>query len=172
MVKVLLLNASYEPLNLISRERAIKLMFLEKIQVIVESSEEWRSVTMAIKVPSVVRLLEYVKHRKYTKIRFSRRNVLIRDDFTCQYCAKEFPADKLTMDHVVPRAQGGKTEFTNIVTACRPCNLKKDDKRLHHTGMKLIKRPKEPQMILLTMRIARYKKVPQEWQQFMLQYNK
>ena len=172
MNNVLLLNASYEPLNIISVKRAFKLWALGKVIFIEESDEEWNSVHLVIKMPLVVRLVNMVKHKKYIKPRLSRRNFYIRDNFTCQYCGEKKKSNDLTMDHVHPRAHGGQTTWGNVVTACRPCNQKKDDRTYTEAqeilGMELINgKPKRPDMMLLSVRLKYGYNVPDAWGTYM-----
>ena len=103
-------------------------MFLDRVHV-VESYPDWviRSERLTINVPSVCVTKEYFKFKKAVK--FSRRNLYLRDMYQCQYCGDVFDFEDLTIDHVVPRADGGKTTWENCVTACKPCNHSKGDKR-------------------------------------------
>src|SRR5210317_369217 len=124
MERVLLLNATYEPLRVISWKRAITLLTLDKVEVLETYDCVVRSVTLAIRLPAVVRLIHLVRFRKHT-IRFSRENIYIRDKYQCQYCAGSMNASDLTYDHVIPKSMGGKTAWENIVTCCLTCNKKK-----------------------------------------------
>ena len=141
----LVLNASFEPLNIISWERAIQLLFQGKVEVLEESGTEVRSVTQTIRVPAVLRLLKFIPlaNRQQT-VRFSRANVFLRDKFRCQYCEKRYPKTQLTLDHVIPVVQGGKKTWENIVTSCRPCNQKKGGRTPKQAGFTLVKKPKRP----------------------------
>ncbi len=122
--KTLLLSQSYEPIKVISWQRAITLLFLGKVEVVEEYGDAVRSVTFIIKIPSVVRLLRAFR-RHHRPVKFSRVNIYARDGYACQYCGDKLGVDELTYDHVVPRSQGGRTEWTNIVTACHDCNRRK-----------------------------------------------
>ena len=129
---VLLLNAdaqplSYLPLSTISWQNAVKAMFAEKIHVIRNYEGRFlRSANLSIPMPSVVMLNTY--HRQPSQAKFTRRNVYIRDDYQCQYCGDNFGYDDLTLDHVIPKSKGGKLGWTNTVSACGPCNVKKGSK--------------------------------------------
>jgi len=132
MTSVLLLNMDFcpisiLPLSVIGWRQAIKLVFLDKITVLHEY-EDWKihSPTMTINVPAVAVTREYFNTKKI--VRLSRRNIYLRDLFTCQYCEEVFPVSDLSLDHVKPKAAGGKTEWENIVTACESCNSKKGSK--------------------------------------------
>lgn len=128
----LLLNANWQPisilpLSVIGWQEAIKLLFMDKVLVI-EEYDNWvvHSPSQHIKVPAVCVTKGYFNSKKV--VRFSRRNLYMRDLFKCQYCAETFEFKALTIDHVVPRASGGKTTWENCVTACKPCNHKKGSK--------------------------------------------
>lgn len=145
MEHTLLLNATYEPLQVVSWKRAIRMLFQEKVEVVEHYSREVRSVSMALPVPSVIRLLYYVRvRRQHARIKFSRANLFARDRFQCQYCGIRRPFSELTYDHVVPVAQGGRKTWENIVTSCVPCNRRKRDRLPHEADMKLRSRPTVP----------------------------
>ena len=140
---VLVLNASYEAINICNLKRAIVLIFKGVACAEEETDHEISSPSLVIKVPAVIRLLKYVRI-PYKAVRFSRKNVLLRDRYTCQYCNKEFPPALLTLDHVIPTSQGGKTQWENLVTACKACNTKKGNRRPPEAGMQLLRKPKSP----------------------------
>src|SRR3954464_5492148 len=99
----LVLNASFEPLHVVSWQRAIQLLFQGKVEVVEESEQEVRTVRFTIKVPAVLRLIHYVPLKKKKHIvRFSRANIFLRDNHVCQYCGREFGKSQLTLDHVTP----------------------------------------------------------------------
>lgn len=138
MSDTLVLNAdglplSVVPLSTLTWQESIKLMFLDRIDILAEYSD-WavNSPSTSIAIPSVVLLRDYVKVSR--GIKFSRHNVLLRDNFTCQYCEADFRQERhlLTLDHVVPRYHGGKTTWSNVVAACMSCNLEK----AHFTNVK------------------------------------
>jgi 5-methylcytosine-specific restriction endonuclease McrA len=124
----LVLNAdfrplSYFPLSLWSWQDTVKAVFLERVNVVSEYDRVARSPSWEVRVPSVISLKAYVSMSR--RPAFTRFNVFLRDAFSCQYCGGDFPTELLTFDHVVPRSRGGKTLWTNVVTACEPCNLRK-----------------------------------------------
>jgi len=127
MNKVLVLNASYEPISFVSIKRAVVLLLKEKAEVIEASLERrLRAERATFPYPLVIRLVTYVPIPRFFNLPLSRRSLLSRDSYMCQYCGA---ADKpLTMDHVVPKSKGGKTEWTNVVAACVACNRKKGNK--------------------------------------------
>jgi len=136
--KVLLLNASYEPLNICSWRRALILLLKGKA----EKVEAYESlINETIHVPSVIRLRYYVVV-PYKELPFNRKNILHRDNHTCQYCGKI--SSSLTIDHIIPRSKGGKSTWENVVAACARCNSLKADKLLEDTGLKLRKKPAKP----------------------------
>ncbi len=145
MRHALVLNASFEPLHIVPWQRAIQLLFQGKVQVIEEFEQEIRTVSLAIKIPAVLRLVHYVhiQHKK-DLIRFSRANIFIRDRYRCQYCGEHFKKCSLTLDHVIPIVQGGAKCWENIVTACKPCNQKKGGRTPAQAHVSLIWTPKKP----------------------------
>ncbi len=141
-MKTLVLNASYEPIRIISWERAIYYLVLEKADTVTSYDKEIRSQTLTLKLPKVIKLKKYVKMaNQLTNMRYSKRNILLRDKMICQYCRKRCTASDATMDHVIPSSRGGKTSWTNIVTACHKCNNKKDNKTPSEAGMRLLNTP-------------------------------
>jgi 5-methylcytosine-specific restriction endonuclease McrA len=132
MSDCLLLNSNYEPisilpLSVIGWQHALKLYFLDRVTIL-ESYDDWviRSEHLTINVPSVLVTKEYFDNKKHVK--FSRYNMYLRDLFQCQYCGDTFDGEDLTIDHVLPRASGGKTNWENCCTACKPCNYRKGHK--------------------------------------------
>ena len=137
------MNASFEPLNVINWKRALKLVFLEKVEVLEESDQQVRSASHALRVPQVVRLLRFVGFRK-RDVKFSRQNIYARDKYRCQYCDAKLPIKDLTIDHVLPRSRGGGTNWENIVTCCKPCNRKKGGRTPEEAHYKLKRPPYKP----------------------------
>jgi len=166
--RVLLLNSSYEPVSLINAERAITLWFLGKVTIVSERDVTWRSVSVAIKVPSVVRLVNYIKGLggRRNIVKLTRKNVLLRDAYKCQYCGIQSGPDKLNIDHVVPKSQGGKSEWENLVASCIKCNNKKDCKTPKQAGMTLMKKPKKPEFLMFTLH-RHLKNVPEDWRSYL-----
>jgi 5-methylcytosine-specific restriction endonuclease McrA len=163
---VLVLNASFEPLNVINWKRALKLVLLEKVEVLQESDREVHSVSEAIRVPAVVRLVRFVRFRRWD-VKFSRDNIYTRDKYRCQYCGTLLPPKELTCDHVVPRSRGGGTEWTNIVTCCRPCNRKKGGKTPEEAGLHLIRKPRRPSWLLGFQTRFAVHNPPSAWRQYL-----
>jgi len=146
-METLVLTASYEPVARVSWKRAVTLLFDGKVEVIEEYEDRFvRSITLEIKMPSVIRFLRAVRARKQMP-KFSRENVYARDNGRCQYCAKKVPRQEATYDHVVPRALGGKTTWENVVICCVPCNQKKGARLAADVGMRLHSIPRRPRKL-------------------------
>jgi len=138
---VLVLNQDYSPLTVSSVQRAFLLIFLGKAELIeANKKKELRSITASYPFPSVVRIKQYV-NMPYKGVVMSRHNIFKRDNGQCQYCGT---TKDLTLDHVIPRSKGGKSTWTNLVTACKKCNSVKGDYSLEKAGMKLMTRPQKP----------------------------
>ncbi len=165
MDRTLLLNATFEPLGIVPWKKAITLVFLNKVEILSEYEREIKSVSRSMKLPAVVRLLRFV-HNHRNGLRFSRRNVLLRDDNTCQYCGKKFDPKLLTCDHIIPRSRGGTTEWSNIVTCCIYCNLKKGDKLPEEGNMFPRKRPGKPDHFYILRLNMGVKVLPETWKAY------
>ena len=145
MEQTLLLNATYEPLKIVHWQKAVTLWCQGKVEVIDVYDREIHAVSFSIKLPSVIRLLRYIKiKRRFDYVPFSRANIYARDDHRCQYCGESFPTSELTFDHVQPVAQGGRKDWENIVTACVMCNRTKGGRTRAEAGMHLKRVPKRP----------------------------
>jgi len=143
--RVLVLNQSYEPLMVIGAKRAVILLLNEKVDSLESYREKINSAYLSLQLPSVIRLRNYARIRR-KEIVLSRKNILKRDNHTCQYCgAKSVP---MTIDHILARKKGGGDSWENLVAACVPCNTIKGNKRLNEANMKLLKIPRKPTMIL------------------------
>lgn len=165
MERTLLLSQGYEPLTTISWQKAICLLTLEKCEIVEEYDHEVRSVFLTIRVPAVVRLLTRFRRGKQ-RVKFSRQNVLARDRWRCQYCGEKRPTADLTYDHVVPRAQGGRTCWENIVTACSICNAKKANRTPQQSGMRPLQQPFRPDWVpLFTIQLRG--PVPDQWASYL-----
>jgi len=141
---VLVLNATYEPINICVAQRAIVLI-LKGVATCEEAAPHYfHTPSFKIPVPSVIRLLHYIKIPHMREKPPTKKNVLIRDKNTCQYCGHRFPAQDLTLDHVIPRSKGGQTRWENLVACCRLCNTRKGDLSASKAGMTLLKTPREP----------------------------
>lgn len=142
--EVLVLNNDYEPLNVCNMRRAICLIYLGKADVLHSNSHDIGTINGVITSPSVVKLRYHVK-RPLPELRLSRRSILARDNFTCQYCGHT--ARELTIDHIVPKRMGGKSTWENLVCCCRKCNGKKSDKTLEQANMTPARTPRRPRYV-------------------------
>jgi 5-methylcytosine-specific restriction endonuclease McrA len=138
---VLVLNASYEPINICAARRAIVLVLKGLAMPEEENGHYLHAARLAMRVPSVIRLLEYRRIPHQTRA-LSRKNILLRDRNTCQYCGLVLPSGELTLDHVVPRSRGGSSTWENLVACCHTCNRRKGNHLLSETEMKLVKEPR------------------------------
>lgn len=166
MEHTLLLNATFEPLKVISWRRAMSLWCEGRVEIIETHAAEKRAVTFSFKVPSIVRLLRFVKVRNLHQVKFSRANIYTRDSFTCQYCAQSYEPEDLTFDHVVPVAQGGRRSWENIVTCCVSCNRRKDNRTPAQAGMTLKHQPRRPSATPQFRVTVGVRKMPESWRSF------
>jgi len=142
MRTVLVLNSTYEPLNVCSARRALVLMLKEKAEVVESSAAVYHSEHAAFALPHVIRLRSYVYVPRRNGTRLTRRAVFARDRHRCQYCGSD---RHLTVDHVVPRSKGGADAWDNVVTSCAACNRKKGDRLPQHVGLHLPRAPRAPE---------------------------
>ncbi len=149
--RVLVLNASYEPLQLISVRRAVVLLLQEKAELVEAATQKLRASAFSLDMPLVIRLVRYIKIPRRLRLPCSRRGVLARDHDTCQYCGEQPGRIFLTIDHVVPRSQGGQTVWDNVVTACRDCNHKKGGRTPDQANMTLRNKPRQPQYVAFAL---------------------
>ncbi len=186
MTKVLVLNKNFIPVSLTSWKKAIKLVYLERADVVDEeyrtySFNDWFELSQMIKEHPAgfiytprfkIAIPEIIALRFYDKIQFeepqlTRRNIYEHYGYRCCYCGKKFPTERLNIDHIIPRSRGGKTEWNNIVTSCIDCNFKKANKTPQEAGMKLLIPPSKPQRrIRLALVLNPQIKIPSSWQKF------
>ena len=157
---VLVLNRFYQPVNVTNVRRAICMMYIGAARALDHQYRlfdfpSWAALSaefgdetvgaanLRLRIPRVVVLQAYERVPK-GRIRFSRHNIFVRDDHTCQYCAKLLPRRQLNLDHVIPRSQGGKTNWENVVTSCIPCNFRKGARTPEQAGMRLVRLPHKP----------------------------
>ena len=139
---MLVLNATYEPVNVCTVRRAVVLLLKEKAELVERAERVLHSESTTMARPVVIRLVSYVRIPRDTHRRkITRRAVFARDDWTCQYCGAR---SQLTVDHVVPRSKGGGSTWDNIVASCAPCNRRKGDALPRQAGMRLNKQPRTP----------------------------
>ncbi len=166
MDRTLLLNMTFEPLGVLSWKKAVTLVYLDKVEVLKEYERQIKGVSASIRQPAVVRLRRLVRS-SHVGVKFSRRNIFLRDDHTCQYCGGKFDVGSLTWDHIIPRSRGGITEWTNVVTSCMACNLKKGDKLPDEVRMVPKKRPSRPNGFYLFMLNLDVKVAPDYWKDYL-----
>jgi len=186
--RVLVLNRCYLPIHITTIKRAISLLYMD-IAVGVDHEYQtysWdqllddtlpsekashfyylRTVTRDVPVPKVVVLNDFDK-RPPQSVKFSRGQVFIRDRYTCQYCSKDLPKQKLNIDHVVPRMAGGKTVWENVVTSCHPCNRRKGGRTPQQAGMALLSNPQRPNVSPLLTVLKNSNSV---WQPFLIAHS-
>jgi 5-methylcytosine-specific restriction endonuclease McrA len=138
--RALVLNASFEPLCVVSSRRALVLVLADKAELVHGTGRLFHSERVSVPEPSVVRLARYVRVPYQTRVALNRRAVFARDGHRCQYCG----AAAENIDHVIPRSRGGQHTWENVVAACRPCNSRKQDSLLHETTLILRARPAAP----------------------------
>lgn len=147
---VLVLNATFEPLSLVSVRRAVVLLLREKAEMVEATERMLCSSSRSLPEPLVIRLTRYVRlpHRSVPP---TRTAIMLRDAYTCQYCNGTPNRHELTVDHVHPRSRGGRHEWSNLVTACQACNHKKGSLLLEEAGMTLRRKPFEPTYVALVL---------------------
>jgi 5-methylcytosine-specific restriction endonuclease McrA len=161
--RVLVLNASYEPLNVCSVRRAHVLVWKGKAEVLESHGQPLRASTSTFTRPHVIRLVSYVRVPRGVTKRISRRVLFARDGWRCVYCGSG--GNRLTLDHVVPRSRGGMSVWENVVTSCAPCNLRKGDRLPHEASMVISKRPRPPAPVLF-IRLAT-PRIPLGWRPYL-----
>ena len=171
---VLMLNFSYEPLGVVSLQRAVRLLFANKAEVVHDAGRlirsarnRWTGEVAAFPLPSVVRLLYYVTHRRKT-VALTKKNVLLRDDYKCAYCSNK-GGSEMTVDHVQPSSRGGKSSWMNLVACCAQCNGRKRDRTPEEAAMALLRRPHVPRFIPFV--VVKRHTMPNEWWKYLGLYN-
>lgn len=163
--RTLVLSRGYEPIQIVSWQRAITLMALAKVDVVAEYDAVVRAVSLVIKVPAVIR--HRAAHRRHaTPVKFSRANIYARDNYRCQYCNKKCSIDELTYDHVVPRSQGGRTTWDNIVSCCYACNREKANRTPAAAGLVLRTTPSRPTWIRAVEIRVSARSIPDAWRDY------
>jgi 5-methylcytosine-specific restriction endonuclease McrA len=194
MENTLVLDTGYRPHRIVSWQRAAQLLHDGRAEVVELYDDVLRAISrevakslhvskqmlawfelgvdtnddnlFIVKMPAVIRLLNVVGRKK--SVKFSRINVLTRDNFTCQFCGAKKPMNELNYDHVVPRSSGGRTTWENIVTSCYPCNSRKRNRTPEESGMRLRVQPVRPKSLPIVMlRIDTIKNVPECWRSWL-----
>jgi 5-methylcytosine-specific restriction endonuclease McrA len=162
--KVLVLNATQMPINITSWERAMSLLYKEKATVVVNNGH---LINGRFRLPEIIKLSKYVP-RPYNEVAFSRRNIYLRDNHTCQYCGRS--GGNLTIDHVVPKSRGGADSWENMVVCCARCNNRKGSRTPEEAGLKLASLPYHPPSTLY-LHMTRLAGVPQSWYNYFFNEN-
>ena len=160
--QVLVLNTTYEPVNVCSTRRALLLLLKGKAESLESGPALFHSEKKAFPVPLVIRLTQFVRVPRPDGRRLSRKAILARDGFRCQYCGN---TRQLTLDHVIPRSRGGATSWENVVTSCAPCNVRKGANLPWEVGMSPLTRPRPPapgDFVLAFQRV-----VPDAWRPYL-----
>ena len=181
--QVLVLNKTWQPISVVTVERAFGMLVTGAAKALdaqyqmfdydswaelgadLRTDDVIHTAHIALRVPGILVLQVFDKFPR-RQVRFSRQNIYTRDDFTCQYCLTKFPRSKLNLDHVVPRCQGGKTSWTNVVCSCHPCNLRKGGRTPDEAAMPLMRVPKKPSFQSLNTK-KRGPALYEEWKPFL-----
>lgn len=164
--RVLVLNASYEPVHICNVRRAVIMIF--KGLAVMEEPALFvlRSVRSTFPAPSVIRLVHFV-HIPFRKKLASKNNILIRDRYVCQYCGKPLKSHEITLDHIVPKSRGGESNWENLATCCPRCNVKKGSKLPEEAGLKLIKDPRNGSSYHFIHLLRHYGSVDEKWRKYL-----
>lgn len=167
MEQTLLLNATYEPIDVVHWQRAMTLWCQGKVEIVETHDREVRAVTFSFKLPSVVRLLRFVRNKRERVVQFTRANIYTRDAYTCQYCYQSFSTNELTFDHVWPVSRGGTRSWDNIVTCCIPCNRKKGSRTPDEAGLTLLRKPRRPVYSPVFRMTVGIRRTPTNWRDYL-----
>ncbi len=160
--KVLVLNQSYEPISICTPRKAILLLLLGKAEMIAPRADKYiRTSSSKYQFPSIIRLNNFVQV-PYRHIEMSRKNIMKRDEYSCQYCGRK---GNLTIDHVIPKSRGGPESWENLVAACHPCNSKKGNRTPDEAKMPLLRKPRRPSHIVFFKQFMGSSEL--EWKQFL-----
>jgi 5-methylcytosine-specific restriction endonuclease McrA len=163
---VLVLNFTYEALNVTTFQRAVKLLFAGKAEAVHSQERLVCSTSFEMRMPSIIRMLYYIK-RPLQRVALTKKNVLIRDDHICQYCGER---DRImTVDHVIPKSRGGSSTWENLVCSCMHCNNRKNNRTPQEANLSLRRKPRQPKYIPW-IQIKR-NTLPDEWGKFLFLYN-
>lgn len=165
MSRVLVLNATYEPLNVVSVRRAVILLLKDKAELVEATDARLRAMSVTLPMPSVIRLVAYVRLPHRMVLPVTRRTVLARDNEICQYCGGMPGRNDLTIDHVLPRSRGGETTWNNVVAACMRCNQRKGNRTPEEANMPLLSRPAQPRYVALVL--LRQGRGAESWMKYM-----
>ena len=149
--RILVLNYSFEPLQFCNARKALIMVMSGRAEQVECDGYLVRSPSRAFPLPIVIRVLKMVRRHSRKNISFSKKNILRRDNYTCQYCGNR--EQTLTVDHIIPKSRGGSTTRSNVVVACKPCNLSKGNQTVIEAGLKLYKKPSKPDYHLYSLTV-------------------
>ncbi|MBI5427525.1 MAG: HNH endonuclease [Nitrospinae bacterium] len=165
-LKILVLNHTYEPLQFCNAKRGLVMVLTGRAEQLESDGFVVRSPAAEFRLPTVIRVLKAVKRGAKKGLAFSKKNILRRDNYTCQYCGQS--SLHLTVDHILPKSRGGKTTWTNVVVACKPCNLRKGSQTLVEAEMALLRKPYKPDFQLYPFTIpSSPKSFLESWQKYL-----
>tara|TARA_A100001037_G_scaffold162074_2_gene145815 strand:+ start:861 stop:1406 length:546 start_codon:yes stop_codon:yes gene_type:complete len=159
---VLVLNANYSPMMICTAKRAICMDYLDKVDVLVKYDEKIQSPSLSWSLPSVVKIRDFIRYDNLS-VDLNRKNIIARDEHTCQYCGKS--KAPLTIDHITPKGRGGLDTWENLVVACKPCNQRKGDRTPDEANMPLNRIPKRPNRLHYFQRFVKEKQ--QDWRPYL-----
>jgi 5-methylcytosine-specific restriction endonuclease McrA len=163
-VMALKLDSSFRPIGVVEAVEALVMCLIGKARILESHEQEIRTVSKSFSLPAVIVLNRYVKFR-FAYVACNRNNIFYRDNFTCQYCEKTQNSDNLTLDHVIPKSRGGKNTWENLVTACKKCNQRKGNLTPRESGMKLLKKPRQPKASIL--RTLKKEQISPQWKNYL-----
>jgi len=165
MESALLLDRNYIAISVIGWKKAFRLLVREKAEPIGDKIiKNITTCKIKFEVPSIIRLKNSVSYNCFSnRVRFSRTNIMLRDKYRCQYCNKSLSKNAGTIDHILPRSRGGKTDYLNCVACCKECNSWKGNKTIEESGMFLFRIPKKPNFLML---FCSMESLPKEWKDF------
>jgi 5-methylcytosine-specific restriction endonuclease McrA len=164
--KVLILNQTFEALQVCTARRAIVLLYTGRAERVEDTNRVLRSPSVVVPVPSVIRLHRYVRKPPLQTLSFNKKNILKRDGYTCQYCGRN-SGERMTIDHVLPRSLGGRTIWENVVSACRACNLRKGSRTPLEAGMALLRPPAKPISVFYLGILASSRERLEAWSKYL-----
>jgi len=162
-MRTLVLNKAWMAIRNVSWRDAFRLLCAGRAEVLKYYEATVKTPREEMFVPAVIRLFSFDK-LPLCKVSFSRRTILERDNFECQYCSQKLTLKTATLDHVLPRSRGGKTTFENTVASCNPCNNKKGNRLLRNSSFKLRKKPSKPAKLSFRFRL---KQLEEEWKDYL-----
>lgn len=165
-MRTLVLSDGWVPMVVVPWQRAVSLVYDGKATIVEESEQVIRSPSTEMRVPSIIAFKKGSRPKKKA-IKFSRENIMIRDNWQCQYCSAKLQHDTLTYDHVLPRSQGGKTSWDNVVACCYSCNQRKSNRTPQEAKMHLLNTPVRPKYLPNLFRMRWTESMPESWKPYL-----